>query len=266
MKYFIKRMGGLAIGWIIVCGGVVQAANTPLSVVWTATGLNQELKNYKVSELQQFEKYVTSEKDPTTGRLVKWSGVLLSRIVDQAIKDLTNEKRAQIDLVILKSQSGQVAHLSRALTLKYPVLLALDWAKKDQDSRGPIYSVMPWSTQSRILDEELPLESFFVPQVVRVELTNYRDQFSTLFLKRRTDPSAMRGEKIFVRSCVSCHAPGSGSTLPGSQFKNLRQVKNFESVGHPTIPVTLKFSAKDRRSILHYLDAYRLEHPLSVDI
>jgi hypothetical protein len=38
-----------------------------------------------------------------------------------------------------------------------------------------------------------------------VELTSYQERLGSHFLKRRTDPAALRGEKLFVQNCMACH-------------------------------------------------------------
>ncbi len=233
-----------------------------LTVSWATSGRSLELRNWALGELNQFKRIASREKDPSSGKLVKWDGILLSTIVEKGLSELPSEQRAQIDLVILKNSSGESALIPRSMISKYPILLALNWAGKSQDHRGPIYSIIPWSSNSKILKEDLPLEKFFLPQIARIELSNYRDRYSFLFLKRRTDPSAMRGEKLFVQNCASCHSSGQSSSLLGVRDK--QQEVKFASGGHPEVKVKLKLSDRDRHSIVRYLDAYRMENPLSV--
>jgi hypothetical protein len=253
-------------------GRAVQRVEAPhLKVVWSAAGINQDLKDWAISDLQRLKRVSSREKDPTTGKIVQWDGILLSQFIEKVLADLPNEKSAQIDLVILKSLTGESALIPRALVSKYPMMLALDWNGMAKDSRGPIYSVVPWTSKSRIMNEDLPLEKYFIPQVSKIELTNYRDRYSDLFLKRRTDPSAMRGEKLFVQNCVSCHSGGHGSDLGAglnavlmTGIAEKQHEKKFVSAGHPPTKGTSSLSDRDRKSVVRYIDAFRSENPVSV--
>src|SRR5690349_13384176 len=105
-----------------------QAAIEPdserLTVAWTTAHSNQELKNWGLKEIQQFKRILSHEKDPQTGKVAQWNGILLSHLVQQGLDVLPSEKRAQIDLVILKNKAGETALMPRALVSKYPILLA----------------------------------------------------------------------------------------------------------------------------------------------
>jgi hypothetical protein len=240
-----------------------------LVVAWTPAGQNQDLKTWSVHELSdgtQFKHFVSQEKDPVTGKMTRWQGVLLSQVIEKVLNHLPLENRAQVDLVVLRNDLGARALIPRALVIKYPILLALQakTVSSAQDGRGAICSIVPWSSKPRILHEDLPLESFFVPKLTRIELTSYKDQYGSLFLRRRTDPSAMRGEKLFVQNCVSCHAVGQGPTNPGITLQDEKKEKQFAQNGHPAVNVKLKLSERDRKSIVRYLDAHRMENPVSV--
>lgn len=240
-----------------------------LTATWTGAGpsSNHEIKGWSLQELSQgFKKTISRERDPATGKLVKWEGVLLSSFVDKALEALPIEGRAQVDLIVLHGQNGRRALLPRAFVSKYPVLLAFRGESLTHSGeaadRGPVYSVVPWSSKPRIMNEDLPLESFFVSKITRVEFTNYREQYNSLYLKRRTDPSAMRGEKLFVQNCVNCHTGGQGPSLSG--IVNEGGVKRFASTGHPPIKAGLKLTDRDRQSIIRYLNAHREENPTSM--
>jgi mono/diheme cytochrome c family protein len=238
-----------------------------LVTTWAGAGSNHEIKGWSVQELSHsFKKTISRERDPATGKVVKWEGVLLSSLVDKALESLPIEGRAQVDLIVLHGQNGRRALLPRAFVSKYPVLLAFQGESLsngvESDGRGPIYSVVPWSSKPRVMREDLPLESFFVSKVTRVEFTNYRDQYNSLYLKRRTDPSAMRGEKLFVQNCVSCHTGGQGPSLSG--IVDERGTQKFALTGHPPIKAGLKLTERDRQSIIRYLNAHREENPVSM--
>ena len=159
------------------------------------------------------------------------------------MEDLPLDKKAQVDLVILKSEHGQPAQIPRALMTKYPLFLAYRWDSSESEKlgRGPLVSIIPWSSKPKIQSEEVPLESYFISQVTEIELTSYRDRFSPLILKRRTDPAAMRGEKLFVQNCVGCRALTGSTKLPKFNFNE----KNWKSIGQ-------------------YLQAHRAENPTEI--
>jgi len=238
-----------------------------LSTVWNVSGTEQVLKAWSLPEVGRLKRASSREKDPMTGELVHWEGVLLSEVVERSLSELPAERKAQIDLLVLRSQTGAIAMLPRALATKYPVLLATARDRRElataiNDNRGPVYSVMPWTTRPRILNEDLPIETYFLPKITRIELTNYRERFANLFLKRRTDPLAMRGEKLFVQNCVSCHAVGKGSLIEELAANN--KAKDFFIGKHPELRGLLKLNDRDRRSLSNYLDAYRNENSLRI--
>jgi hypothetical protein len=172
------------------------------------------------------------------------------------------ESRAQIDLIVLKGQSGEQALVPRALMTKYPLLVATRQDRAVQDSHGPLSVVVPWTSKPTIQNEGLPLESFFVSNLTQVELTNYRHQFGGLFLKRRTDPSAMRGERLFVQSCAGCHESGRSQTLVSVVQGSM--AKRFVEKGHPGSDVVFRMNERDRGAILRYAEALQLERQENV--
>ncbi len=259
-----------------------RSSSGGLRAIWTGSGMQQELTAWTLSDLMRLKRVMAREKDPETGRWVHWEGVLLSYLLDLALENLPVERRAQVDLVLLKSRSGQTAFIPRALIGKYPLMLALPVAQSEEggpqgengtQSTALLHSVVPWSSKPKILTEELPLESFYISDVTRVELTSYQDRFSSFFLKRRTDPSAIRGEKIFVQNCVCCHglrqsAPSSweslGSLASFSKMKGDQAVRSLSSQRHPRGSFIVSLNERDRRSIVRYLEAHKLENPPSV--
>jgi hypothetical protein len=230
-----------------------------LEVSLATKGVSQEIVQWTVSDLAQLKgvkKLSSREKDPLIGKVFKWEGLSLSSLVDRALETLPLESRAQVDLIILKNAAGDRAQIPRSLIAKYPFLLVFHrFPLEIKETRGPLYSVAPWSSKPRILSEGLPLQKFFVPQLSKIELTSYRDQYSLLFLKRRTDPSAMRGEKLFIQNCTHCHNDSNGV-----RFSNERSMTRFESDGHPSHSIDLKLTERDRKSILRYFHAHELEN------
>jgi len=174
----------------------------------------------------------------------------MSSLLDSVLESLPNESRAQIDLIVLKNRAGQSAFIPRAMISKYPLMLAFQGDLLSDLSK--IHSVVPWNSKPKILREDLPIESFYMSDITQFELTNYHDRFSSFFLKRRTNPSAIRGEKLFIQNCVSCHRVE----------RSLPQLTKA-ALGHPTGTASFKLTERDRRSIICYLEAHRLENPVS---
>jgi hypothetical protein len=271
--HLISRLARVSIGINLFLASTMSfGAPASLVAAWAPPGLTQDLKTWTLKDLRdtaQFKRHASQERDPLTGKLTRWEGVLLSQLVEKVLNDLPVESRARVDLVVLKGSQGERAQIPRALISKYPIFLALQGDsvslgnRSTAHDRGPIFSVVPWSSKPKILSEDLPLENYFVSRLNRIELTSYKDQYSSLFLKRRTDPFAMRGEKLFVQNCVSCHALEQGPGFSG-MTQNEQKEKQFTAAGHPSVKVTQKLTERDRRSIMRYLNAHRMENPVSV--
>lgn len=258
-------LGLICLGWVglfqFALGPLVWAnpslpsdKDLKLKALWNAAGIKQELKTWTRSELSRMHQVVGKEKDLATGKTERWEGVLLSGLVDKMMTELPIEKSSQIDLVILRNGGGKSAFLPRAFISKYPVLLALNGTSPGSKF---FHSVVPWTSKPKILTEDLPLETYFLSDVVAVELSNYREQFSPFFLRRRTDPSAMRGEKLFIQNCVGCHSQ------PDSQVLET-QLDRFSGQGHPVGSFGNKLTERDRKSVIRYLQARKIEGTASV--
>src|SRR4051812_42405634 len=105
-------------------------------------------------ELGQLKQVSTHEKDPVTGKMIRSHGVLLSDLIDKALSKLPPDRKAQVDLVVLKHVSGTQVLLPRSLVTKYPLLVSTE-----ASSYG---LVVPWTSRPKILSEGLPLQSYFV--------------------------------------------------------------------------------------------------------
>ncbi len=223
-------------------------------------GLDQEIKHWPITEilhLKGVKKVKSFERDPVSGKIIPWEGVLISELIEDGMTGLLSDKRAQVDLVVLKSDINQ-ALIPRAFISKYPMLLGFKKSPKSTQQEEDLYSIVPWSSKPKVLEEDLPLESYFLSHVQSIQLTSYRDQYSNLFLKRRTDPAAMRGEKLFVQSCVSCHSQVNSGSI--SRIFNGNGSYLPRPIGHPTgVKMISKLKERDWRSIGKYLEAYRSE-------
>ncbi|MBC7690736.1 MAG: cytochrome c [Methylotenera sp.] len=233
-----------------------------LSAVWKHEGESKALKSWSFQEAMSGTQQLTSqEKDPLTGKVSQFKGPSLSALVDAALKSLTPGEKAQIDLVILKSSTGAQALIPRAFVVKYPLYLATSRDLKSLGSHGPFYSVAPWTSNSAIKKEGMSLESLFVPQISQIEFANYRERYSSLYLKRRADPAAMRGEKLFVQNCLSCHTSGPGASV--ADLSEVQKTRALATSGHPRIKGAPQLGEKDVRSLTSYLEAYHTENVAS---
>jgi hypothetical protein len=234
---------------------VPAAAQPVLTVVLQSPGGEKPLKTWDEGTLKKLKSTSVQERDPDTGQVVSWKGVSFSTLIDQALEGLSISEKAQIDLVILKNGSGTQAFVPRSLISHYPVLLAWDRGG-GLGSRGPWTSVVPWTSKTSILHENLPLERYWVPSLTTVELTNYRNLYSAYFLSRRTDPSAVRGEKIFVQNCLGCHQPAQVPQITTTDPANRVVATQGE---HSTVKGAPKLGDRDWRALMSYFGEYKTE-------
>ncbi len=213
----------------------------------------QPLKAWTQDELRSLKRHSSREKDPSTGQVVKWEGILLSEVVEQALKGLSARTKAEIDLIQLRNGAGEKALIPRAFVVKYPILLAFNRENHSLGQKGP-YSVIPWTSKSKVLTEGAPLERFFLPGVAELEFLNSQELYSSYRLKRRTDPAAMKGEKIFLRTCVSCHATGLGPNMV--QVTQVQASQKLVGQGHPSVAGAPKLEGPELRFLSTYLTAF----------
>ncbi len=248
--------GFKTIAGLLVVSGVAALAHAEepaLFATWAQGGESQEIKRWSAADIAAQKSTSASEKLPD-GPVSRWKGVPLTGLIEEAIKALPAERKSQVDLVVLKSADGKHALIPRAFTVKYPVLLAFEKDGKPLPDGGRFQSVVPWTSRPRILRESVPVELYFVPGVRTIELTNYRERYSGVFLQRRTDPAAVRGEKLFVKNCISCHASGHGPSVQDVTNRTLA------SAGHPAAKGFPQLTEKDWRALASYIRAHRVEN------
>jgi hypothetical protein len=240
----------------VITGFVVFAAARPqaadLQVVWTASQPDQPLKTLSLTDLSHIKKLSSSEVDPETGKTARWDGISLGDLIEQTISTFPNDKKAQIDLVVLKNASGGEALIPRSFIVKYPFMLA---SKKDHKALDSLEAVAPWTSKSKSRAEGLPLETYFLNGVTEVDLANYRERFGSVFLKNRTEPTALRGEKAFIQNCLSCHDGAKGESGIAEARKSMTD--------HPAVKGAPKLDDRERRALKAYIDIYQLENPTS---
>lgn len=261
------RLSGTALALgigISVANAGVGTPDAGLVVLQEQAGQRQELQRYSLTQLGGLRATSSRERDRSGGDARVWKGPLLGDVLESSMKGLTVEQRAQFDLVVLSSRTGQSALVPRSFLSKYPMLLALSQDGKSlAGATGPIYSVPPWtSREGKMTKEGLPVQAFFVPGVSEVILTSYQTRFGEFILQRRTDPAAMRGQKIFVQTCATCHGAGLGPTLASlTSAPFLTKARTLASGGHPVVAGFEKPSAKDERALNRYFDARNAEKP-----
>jgi hypothetical protein len=222
-----------------------------IKMVWAASSSDHPLKSWSVSELQKLKAVSYREKDPTSGHTGTWKGPEMSLLVDKTIESLPGDQKAQVDLIILKDSTGRQIQLPRSLIVRYPVMLSAQ--------NGGAKLVLPLSSKPRIWEEGLPLNLFQFHDVAQIEFANYHQLYGSLYLKSRKDPLAVRGEKIFVQNCLSCHAfNGNGGVGPAGVERTARKLA---SASHPQVKDAPQLKSREMKALISYLDAFRLENP-----
>lgn len=264
---FIRRSGrilrvGVLAGMAGVAAGNVDAA---LQIAWESptAAAPTVLRNFTLEELGQKKSSLLTEVDPlnkASKETAKFLGPSLSALVEETTKSLTAADRSTTDLVVLKTKSGKEALMPKAFLQKYPsIQLAL---KKNGQSLGleAPRVVLPTTSNSKIKSESILLEPLFVSELTEITLSSYEKRYGAFFLRRRTDPAAMRGEKLFLQNCVSCH------TQPGVAMNSLASTEKVEKIAkgqHPDVPGVHDFKSifdkKATRSLVSYLEAFKFQ-------
>jgi hypothetical protein len=231
---------GMVVG--LLASNVHSTPTSDLKIIWTGSkGAAQQ----SLPMPAQLKSVSSLERDPLSGNTLQWKGVLLSEFVEKAIDTLAADDKAQVDLIVAKNSKGDEVLIPRAFVVRYPIILGSAPGKSTT-------IVVPWTSKPKIVEEALPLETFFISDVSQIELANYKARFGTYFLKKRTDPVAIRGEKLFVQTCFACHS--------NSQQHLETKAKTIASSEHPSVKGNVKLNDKNRRSLISYLDAYSKEN------
>ena len=249
-----------------MCGFLsAQDSGAALQIAWEppSVSLPQVLKTYTLEELGKKKEGTLNEVDPLAGdatQPVRFTGPSLAALVEETMKGLSAADRATTDLVVLRARNGKEVLMPKAFLVKYPqIQLALKKNGQALGEAGPRI-VLPATTNSKIKSENILLEPLFVSELAQVTLTSYDRRFGSFLLKRRTDPAAMRGEKLFLQNCVSCHTQPQGALnalatadkverLAGGEHPEARGVREFRSL----------FDKKATRSLSSYLEAFRFQ-------
>ncbi|MDR3608433.1 MAG: cytochrome c [Oligoflexia bacterium] len=230
-----------------------------MTVVWNASGVESSLHAWTASELIHGKHSSAHEKESETGRTSSWQGPVLSEFIKDSMKELPLAQQAMVDLVVFKNRSGASVAIPRWLLTRYPVRLATV-AGAAQPS---FQVVLPWGSKPGMHKENLPLKTYGITDVVRVEFSSYDQAYHPLYLHKRNDPVAMKGEKIFLQNCTSCHANSAPKNVSITDLIADQRTRQLASQGHPVIPDAPKLSDSEARALTAYLDAYRSENPSS---
>lgn len=110
---------------------------------------------------------------------------------------------------------------------------------------------------SRSQMDGLPWGAYSMDRLKRIELANYQERLGGMLLKRRTDPAAMRGEKLFVQNCMACHAASSPRWMQlGAGIASTLEA----GVGkHPPAQGVRKLDDRSTRALRSYWNAWLAE-------
>jgi mono/diheme cytochrome c family protein len=247
----------------LIVSSAYAAGGLTVSLSPNADAAAEPLKTWSFDEIKALKQLSSRELDPASGKVAQWQGVSLDRLLEDAMAKLPADRRAQIDLVVLKGSEGAKTLVPRYFVKKFPMLVAFSRDKGALGAEGPLASVAPWTSKPNVTQESLPVTAYFVPKLESIELTNYRARFAPLFLKRRTDPAAMRGEKLFVQSCLSCHGAGKGPAFSDVSVAaaSVEKARALASSEHPAIKEFPKLNDREKRALMSYLEALKAENP-----
>ena len=225
-----------------------------VQVTWKNTEGDRVLGKFRLTELPSSAHKKTQEKDPVTGDVVAWDGYLLSALIEKSWTGLSVDQRATVDLIVLKGRDGVRAAIPRVIVDKNPMILALKRKGQDVGTRGPVYSVVPWTSQSKLKQEPLPFDRYFIAGVDQVELTNSKTVYGSYFLNKRSDPRAVRGERLFVQACMGCHDSSAQAAKKREYALSLAKgVEHKTAVGLP------HFTETDQKALQSYFKVLSLE-------
>ncbi len=193
------------------------------------------------------------ELDPSTGARVSWRGIPWVPFIEGALSQLTPEDRTQIDLLAVSSteRPRETILIPRWLVVKYSPWIALE---RDGKPIAPTI-VFPWSTRATLSREEVPALSFLVKSVGKVTLTGTRAQYASMVLLRRTDPVALRGEKLFLKNCMACHSAGFARQRGPAPAVRELAASQSGIPGHRSLRGLAHLDTPARRALVKYIDA-----------
>lgn len=258
-------MRHLKVLFTLVAALIGPYANAALQISWESPGAQapKVLKSFELGELESRSLTTLNEKDPLAKDLSatsKFQGLSLALLVEEATQSFTAADRSLTDLIVLKTRAGREVLMPKAFLVKYPqIQVALKRNGQKLGDESPRI-ILPASTNAKIQKENILLEPMFVSEVASITLSSYKQRYGSVFLKRRTDPAAMRGEKLFLQNCMTCH------TQPEVAMSVLTTAEKIEKLAqgeHPTVPGSSSFKTvfdkKAVRSLVSYLEAFQFQ-------
>jgi hypothetical protein len=187
-----------------------------------------------------------------------YRGISVQSLLDDLTKPLSVEDRAHVDLVVFnRGKSEQKLLLPRAILVKFPGILI-------SASKEKFMLVLPKDIHGKLQSEGILVESLGSREVTGVTLTSYDQRYGNVLLKRRTDPAAMRGEKLYVQNCLGCHQGARQKSEAMRSLTSPEKVKQFLVEGkHSSVSGVSSWSElldqKKARSLASYLNAHQGE-------
>lgn len=229
-----------------------------LKVVWKRDRDEKTLKAWTPQQIEAMGIKATKERDPQNGSVVTWRGPYFNDWVTSVLEELDAQERAAVDLVIIKSQKGSEVRVPRALIQRYPFVFATSRSGKAlPPERGPLMVIPPWTSRSALRLEPVPVDRYMVEQVTEVELTNYRTLFGKMYLERRSNPTALMGEKTAVQTCMSCHQAGDSEKVM-HLLSEIGEKKKLEGAHQPVVGLPV-LNGRSMRAVEAYIDELRAE-------
>ncbi|HTL13440.1 MAG TPA: hypothetical protein VL588_13180 [Bdellovibrionota bacterium] len=252
---------------ILACGALVSGCtaqaerqNVVLSGDLTLSvrqgGRVVALKSFKIADLLARKQVRVAGHGPGSSDSHEWSGVPITELINGVLAESPQARAFEIDLLVLKTADGAKSILPRSFINKYPVILAL---KKEGSALSKISTVVRNPESSDIRREMLPVDSYFVSGLVEIEMANYREQFPSVFLKNRSDPRRMRGERLFVKTCMGCH--GRSEWPMGDALSRKLLGRGRDLPLHPGVEGMPSLAEPDHAGLKSYFEAVRLENP-----
>lgn len=266
-NHSISSSLALGLGFLLIgLASGAGSADASLQIAWEPPNEvgPKVLKSFELPELQARTLTSLSEKDPLAAggskESVRFQGLSLSLLIEEATKSFSAADRSDTDLVVLKTRAGREVLMPKAFLVKYPqIQVAL---KKNGQLLGVEAPrlILPATTNVKIQKENMLLEPMFVSELASITLSSYERRYGSFFLKRRTDPAAMRGEKLFLQNCVTCHTQPAVAMAALTSSEKIAKVAQGE---HPDVPGNHGFSQifdkKAIRSLVSYLEAFRFQ-------
>lgn len=219
------------------CLGLENTAQADFNVKVNDAKRSQILRSYSLSELKSL-KWRKKAQLGQYQSLKEWIWLWA--------EGMSAEESAMVDLIVLESKDGRKAFMPRWVTQKYDLYIV-----RSAEEPIQLRSVVPTQAFPRLANERLPLDSYQLSDIVSIELTNYQKYYGLFQLKKRTDPAAARGEKLFLQTCLGCHGIHQKVESQSMRMK----INTAEAFVHKAVPGLPKLEEKDIRALKSYIRA-----------